>query len=116
MRAKTKAVVALLVAFLIAGGFGPLASGGDGAPAVVRFRQGRFEPRELLVKARCPLKVRVVNANRDAIEFESFELNRERVVQPGQEITVHLPPLEPGTYKFFDDFHHDAGQGSIEAR
>ncbi len=114
MSAKTKAVV-VLGALLVAGGFAPFASAGDDAPAVVRFQQGRFEPRALLVKARCPLEVRVVNANTDAIEFESFELNRERVVQPGQEITVYLPPLEPGTYKFFDDFHHEAGQGSIEA-
>jgi len=88
----------------------------DSAASVVRFQGNRFEPAELVVKAGAPLQLRVVNANPDAIEFESFELNRERVVQPGQEIVVYLPPLDPGTYKFFDDFHRDAGEGTITAR
>jgi hypothetical protein len=50
------------------------------------------------------------------IEFESFELNRERVVQPGQTITVQLPKLDPGQYHFFDDFHHEVAQGTITAQ
>jgi hypothetical protein len=29
---------------------------------------------------------------------------------------VYLPALDPGTYPFFDDFHHDAGQGMITAQ
>jgi hypothetical protein len=57
-----------------------------------------------------------VNQKTEAVEFESFELNRERVIQPGQEVTVYLPALAPGTYRFFDDFHKDTGEGTITAR
>jgi len=94
----------------------PVARGDDEASPTVRFQDGRFEPNELVVKAKTPFRLRVVNATQDAIEFESFELNRERVVLPGGEIVVYLPPLDPGSYKFFDDFHHGVGEGTITAK
>lgn len=85
----------------------------DNTVAELRFQNGRFEPVNVQVPANIPLKVRVTNAGAAAIEFESFELHRERVVTPGETITVYIPPLAPGNYKFFDDFHHDAPEGAI---
>ncbi len=80
------------------------------------FTKGHFEPATLDVAAGTPMKLTVVNQGDSAIEFESFELNRERVVQPGQTIIVKLPKLDPGQYHFFDDFHHEVAQGTITAR
>lgn len=80
------------------------------------YRNGRFEPSVLSVPAGQALKLKVTNMGDAPIEFESFELNRERVVLPGRTITVYLPSLSPGTYNFFDDFHHGAGQGTISAK
>ena len=60
-----------------------------------------------------PLLLTVVNSSRERIEFESFKLNREKVVGPGETVTVHLPPLHAGTYDFFDDFHPDVPEGSF---
>ena len=57
-----------------------------------------------------------LNAGDSAVEFEAFELHRERVVQPGQTITVNIPRLAPGTYQFVDDFSHGATSGEIVAR
>ncbi len=88
----------------------------DQAAPQLRFENGRFEPATLDVSAGAPVRLTVVNSGSSAIEFESFELNRERVVPPGRSITVFLPRLDPGQYHFFDDFHHDAGQGTITAR
>ena len=51
-----------------------------------------------------------------ADEFESTDLNREILVLPGQTITVFLGPLDPGTYKFFGDFHQDTAQGVLVAK
>jgi hypothetical protein len=79
----------------------------------VRAASGRFEPVELVVPAGAAFKVIVTNAEETPIEFESFELHRERVVQPGDTITVYIPALTPGTYKFFDDFHPDTPEGKI---
>jgi len=96
--------------------FSPIVRAEGGDVPVIRFHDGAVEPGELVVRAQTPLRLRVVNETRDAIEFESFELNRERVVQPGAEIMVYLPALDPGSYKFFDDLHHGAAEGTITAK
>jgi hypothetical protein len=88
----------------------------DGDASEIHFRNGRFEPAQLVVPANTPFRVQVTNSDTAAIEFESFELHRERVVRPGQTITVLMAPVAPGTYKFFDDFHHDAAAGAILAK
>jgi hypothetical protein len=82
----------------------------------VQFQGGRFEPSRVVVPANKPFKVRVTNAAGSAIEFESFELHRERVVRPGETITVYMPPLSPGDYQFFDDFNHSVPKGQIVSR
>ena len=88
----------------------------DDAIPEIKLQNGRFEPEQLAVPANTAFKVRVTNADNAAIEWESFELHRERVVQPGETITVYIPALAPGTYKFFDDFHHDTVSGAIVAQ
>jgi len=47
----------------------------------------------------------VHNDNQTPSEFESTQFHREKIVPPGQEITVFVGPLDPGSYEFFDDFH-----------
>ncbi len=82
----------------------------------LRFVHGTVEPASLTIPANAPLKLQVTNDGNTAVEFESFELHRERVVQPGQTITVYIPALAPGTYPFFDDFSHGATTGEIVSR
>ncbi|MBI1814520.1 MAG: cupredoxin domain-containing protein [Deltaproteobacteria bacterium] len=86
------------------------------APPEIKLQNGRFEPSQLAVPARAAFKLHVTNADTSAVEFESFELHRERVVQPGETITVFIPALEPGSYPFFDDFHRDTPPGAIIAK
>ena len=93
----------------------PPSSAGDNS-SQLRFAHGTVEPVSLTVPANVPVKLQVTNAGDAAIEFESFELHRERVVQPGQTITVYIPALAPGTYPFFDDFSHGATTGEIVSR
>ena len=83
---------------------------------VIKAEGGRFQPAQLEVAANHPFKVQVTSAEQTPIEFESFELRRERVVGPGETITVNMPALSPGTYKFFDDFHRDTPEGAIVVR
>lgn len=79
----------------------------------LRFSRGTVEPARLTLPANTPVKLQVTNSGDTAVEFESFELHRERVVQPGQTITVYIPALAPGTYPFIDDFSHGATAGEI---
>jgi hypothetical protein len=82
----------------------------------IRFADHRFSPQTLVVPAGQPLQIKVVNSSQEKIEFESFSLNREKVIQPGESITVRLPALRAGNYDFFDDFHQDVPDGAIVAR
>jgi hypothetical protein len=82
----------------------------------IRYENHRFMPRSLVVPAGCQVRIKVVNLSAERIEFESFKLNREKVIEPGKEVTVDLPPLKAGNYDFYDDFHADVPEGEIVAR
>ncbi|HYR95817.1 MAG TPA: cupredoxin domain-containing protein [Candidatus Binatus sp.] len=66
---------------------------------------GGFEPARIKTASGAKIRLEVTNRTSSAIEFESFELNRERVIQPGQKVAVYLSGLSAGQYEFFDDFH-----------
>jgi hypothetical protein len=82
----------------------------------LEFRQHRFVPDRITVPANVKSRLMVKNNDDTADEFESVDLNREKLVTPGQTITVFLGPLSPGEYKFFGDFHQDTAQGVIVAK
>lgn len=89
------------------------AGGGDLPVYVLVAKDGRFTPSSLNVAAGTRLKITVRNEGRDAIEFESAPLRKEKVLAPGAESFVVIAPLKPGTYDFFDEFHPDTGRGRI---
>jgi len=64
-----------------------------------------FAPAEIEAPPGARVRLEVTNRTAVAVEFESFELNRERVIQPGQTAAVYVSGLGPGRYEFFDDFH-----------
>ena len=69
------------------------------------IKSNRFEPSEVRIPAGTKVKLVVRNDNQTTSEFESNQFHREKVVGPGQAITVYVGPLDPGSYEFFDDFH-----------
>lgn len=82
----------------------------------IRFEDHRFTPQTLTVASGRRLVIKVVNASTETIEFESFKLNREMVMEPGDTVVVHLHALNPGRYDFYDDFHQDVPEGAILAK
>ena len=87
----------------------------DDVPTLT-FRQHRFVPDRIIVPAHVKFRLRVRNTDEAADEFESTDLNREKLVAPGETITVFLGPLDPGEYRFFGDFHQDTAQGVLVAQ
>jgi heme/copper-type cytochrome/quinol oxidase subunit 2 len=73
----------------------------------------RYQPTEIVVPAGVKLKLLVTNTDDTAEEFESSDLNREKVVAPGSQIQVIIGPLSSGRYEFFGDFHPDTARGHI---
>lgn len=77
------------------------------------IRNHQYEPTEITVPAGEKVKLLVNNADDTPEEFESFDLNREKVVAPGSQIQVIIGPLSSGRYEFFGDFHPDTARGHI---
>jgi plastocyanin len=71
----------------------------------IMLKNNQFVPSEVQIPAGIKVKLVVHNDNPTPSEFESTQFHREKVVPPGQEITVFVGPLDPGSYEFFDDFH-----------
>ena len=80
------------------------------------IREHKFEPAEVTVPAGKKIKLVIENQDATAEEFESYELNREKVVPPKGQITIFVGPLKPGRYPFFGDFHKDSAKGVLIAK
>jgi len=80
------------------------------------IRDHRFVPAELKVPANTKIKLVVVNQDATPEEFESHELNREKVVTGRGTIPVYVGPLKPGRYPFFGEFHAETAQGALIAQ
>ena len=75
------------------------------------LKDHHFTPAEVTVPA--GQKVRLVIENQDGTpeEFESYALNREKIVPAGGTVTVFVGPLQPGRYEFFGEFNAKTARG-----
>lgn len=74
-----------------------------------------FEPSLLVIPAHTKVKLIINNLDKAPEEFESFELNREKVIMGQRTGVVFIGPLEPGEYPFFGEFNPKSAQGVIVA-
>jgi len=111
LRAHAAAGLAVVaVACLLA----PVGAGAADLPTyTVVAKDGRLIPDTLNVPAGVRFKIAVRNQGSDAIEFESLQLRKEKVLAPGAESFVVIAPLKPGEYEFFDEFHPSTGRTRI---
>jgi len=83
---------------------------------VIEFASGRIAPSVLEVPAGTRFKLELRNTGTDPVEFESIELRKEKVLGPGVTSFVVIRRLDPGEYRFFDDFHPDTPPARLVAR
>ncbi len=79
----------------------------------VKIENHHFIPEQLEVTAGEKHRLIVINKDATPEEFESYELNREKIVAGNSKITVFLPPLDAGTYPFFGEFNEATAQGRL---
>jgi heme/copper-type cytochrome/quinol oxidase subunit 2 len=72
-----------------------------------------FIPSTLIIPANVKVKLTIRNEDDLAEEFDSFDLNREKVIFPGRKVTMYIGPLPPGTYLYFGEYHPNSAQGKI---
>ncbi len=77
------------------------------------IRDHRFVPAEITIPAKTKVKLIIVNEDASPEEFESHELNREKIVTGKGRITVFVGPLKPGRYPFFGEFNPKTAQGVL---
>jgi hypothetical protein len=106
-------VVALLLMFL-----GPVTAvhAADLPAFQLTAKDGRFIPETVEVPAGQKFKLVVNNEGPGPEEFESHELNREKVIPAGQKAEIIIGPLKAGTYDFFGEFHPKTAKGQIVAK
>ncbi len=88
----------------------------DAKEYTLTLRNNRFVPAQLTVPANTKVKLIIVNEDSTPEEFESHELNREKIVMGKGKITVWVGPLKPGRYPFFGEFHMDTAKGVLIAK
>lgn len=80
------------------------------------IKDNKFNPATLEVPAGVKIKLLVKNQDPTPEEFESYELNREKIIPGNSEAIVYIGPLKPGEYGFFGEFNMDTAQGKIVAK
>lgn len=79
----------------------------------VVIKDHRFVPDTIEMSAGERHRLIVLNSDATAEEFESYELNREKIIAGNSKAVIFLPALEPGSYPFFGEFNEDTAQGRI---
>lgn len=74
-----------------------------------------FYPSELKVPANQKIKLTIINKDDEAEEFDSFDLNREKVIFGNRKGTVYIGPLEPGEYHFIGEYNPNSARGLVIA-
>lgn len=72
-----------------------------------------FNPATLYVPAGEKIKLLIHNQDATPEEFESFSLNREKVILGRSKGVVFVGPLAPGEHAFVGEYHPDSARGQI---
>ena len=79
------------------------------------IKNHRFEPAEIKVPAGQRVKLVVHNQDKTPEEFESHDLNREKIVPPGAKASIFIGPLKPGRYTFVGEYNEATAKGVVIA-
>jgi hypothetical protein len=79
----------------------------------IEIRDHLFLPSEIVIPADTKIKLLIKNLDPTPEEFESYELNREKVISGKSNTVIFIGPLPPGEYPFFGEFHPKTAQGRI---
>ena len=80
----------------------------DAVTVNMTLKNQHFQPAEPHAPAGKPIVIVVKNLDPAPAEFESNMLRVEKVVTGGGTVTMRIRPLQPGRYRFFDDFHPES--------
>lgn len=94
----------------------PMSASAEAPVYRIEIKDHKFSPEALEVPAGQKVKLEVVNNDATAEEFESYELNREKIIKGNSSAIIFIGPLEPGSYPYFGEFNMDTAKGTIIAK
>ncbi|MGA0935270.1 MAG: cupredoxin domain-containing protein [Pseudohongiellaceae bacterium] len=82
----------------------------------LEIRDHLFFPATLEITANTKVRIVITNNDPTPEEFESYEMNREKVIPGNSKTVIFIGPLPPGEYPFFGEFFPRTAQGKVIAR
>jgi heme/copper-type cytochrome/quinol oxidase subunit 2 len=77
------------------------------------LKDHHFTPSEVTIPANTRVRFLVKNLDATPAEFESDNFKAEKIIPAGQEVTILIGPLKPGTYEFHDEYNQDASKSRL---
>ena len=76
----------------------------------------RFQPAEITIPSATKIKLQIENQDATPEEFDSYSLNREKVIAGHGTAMIYIGPLSPGRYTYIGEFHATTARGVIVAQ
>jgi plastocyanin domain-containing protein len=82
----------------------------------IEIKDHLFFPAAIEVPAGTKVRLQISNNDPTPEEFESYGLNREKVIPGNSKTVIFIGPLKPGDYPFFGEFYPRTAQGVVIVR
>jgi hypothetical protein len=79
----------------------------------VRLKGHLFFPSQITIPANQKVKLIIDNQDNTPEEFDSFSLNREKVIFANDKASIFIGPLKPGEYEFFGEYNPNTARGTV---
>jgi hypothetical protein len=79
----------------------------------IQLKDHLFFPSRITIPANQKVKLVIDNQDSTPEEFDSFSLNREKVIFAQRKATIFIGPLKPGEYEFFGEYNPNTARGTV---
>lgn len=79
----------------------------------IEIKNHLFFPDVIYIPANTKIKLIIHNKDSSTEEFESYELNREKIIPGKSRSVIFIGPLTAGEYPFFGEFFPKTAQGKV---
>jgi hypothetical protein len=80
---------------------------------VLEIKNHLFYPAEIAIPSGQKVKLIIYNRDNTPEEFDSFDLNREKVIFPNKRAVIFIGPLPVGRYPFFGEYNPNSARGAV---
>jgi hypothetical protein len=116
MRTKSYSVKLLSASIATLAAIGASNARAGDTEVSLNIHDHRFQPTELVVPANKRVRLTISNEDNSAEEFESYSLNREKIIPGTGKVVVFIGPLKPGRYEFFGEYNQATAKGAVVAK